>query len=484
MKALFLFPAKAVSYNAMRTLVLIAAVIFLLVQGCKESSKNPVAEHFESIKTDPSALMDFFQKMPKGGDIHHHASGSPYAESFIENALQDSLYIHQDTYQLYKQPEEGAVVVNTLLSEFPSERDSIIDAWSIRNYKELGRDGHDQFFGTFPKFMPAFEGYEGELLTQLCKKAAADNISYIETSITVPNVEDSITQISEGISFDPNEETPIESLLENWYNHYEANNMLHWAQVYADSMNSFIHKTDAHGVLIRFQGYGLRIYDDPPKAFGHLMLAFMGAELSLNIVGVNFVAPEDSPPALKNYETHMQMFRFLKEKHPSVNITLHAGELVLGEGEARPSDLKFHIDQALEVAGASRIGHGVDIDSETDKEEILRFMKEHGVAVEINLESNEVILERTPENHPIHTYREAGVPFSISTDDEGVLRTNLTNQYVLLVKYLPDVSYSEVKEIVYNSIRYSFLDDIEKQLLISDLDERFSLFEETVLSSK
>ncbi len=461
-------------------------VFSLLFFACKETGPDPVSDHFESLKQKPEALYSFFEVMPKGGDLHHHASGSPQAESFIRIALTDSLYIDTETYQLTRVPSDNpnTYLINDLLSEFPSERDSIIDAWSVRNYKKHGRNGHDQFFGTFPKFMPAFEGHEGELLSELCKKAAADNISYIETSITVPNVEDSISLLTERLEFRLIDTTAAVRLnLEHWYSYLQERNMAKWAQVYADSMDSYFNATEKHGVALKFQGYGLRILNDPPKAFGHLLLAFMGAEKTENIVGVNFVAPEDNPAALDNYTLHMYMFQFLKEKHPSVNVTLHSGELVLGKGEADAEDLTYHIDEALEIAGAQRIGHGVDIASETDKEEILQYMKDNGISVEINLESNEVILERTPENHPISLYKSNGVPFSISTDDEGVLRTNLTNQYMLLTKYLPDITYSEVKEIVYNSLRYSFLNNSEKQALISDLDDRFAIFEESIISS-
>ena len=467
----------------MKKTILLAIFLSCITYSCQKATpENQTAAYFESIKGNETRLVDFFQEMPKGGDIHHHASGSPYAESFLKNALSDSMYINPSTHQLYKtqiqalsQKDSAAVLINAFLRASPDQKDKIIDSWSVRNYKKLGRSGHDQFFSTFLKFMPAFIGYESKLLSELCAKAAKDNISYIETSITVPNIEDSITQISQGITWNP--ENTIEAQLSQWYETFQKNNMKEWAQRYADSMDSYMNNTNSHGVTIKFQGYGVRVYNNPPMAFGHLILAFAGAELTNNIVGVNFVAPEDNPSALSQYETHMKMFQFLKEKHPSVHITLHAGELVSGKGAVSEKDLKFHIEQAIKTGQAIRIGHGVDINSETNSEEILAYMKEHNIAIEINLESNEVILERNKENHPIHSYRETGVPICISTDDEGVLRTNLTNQYVLLTEYLPDMDYSEVKTIVYNAINYSFLDVSEKETLVSDLDERFRAFE-------
>ena len=104
-------------------------------------------------------------------------------------------------------------------------------------------------------------------------------------------------------------------------------------------------------------------------------------------------------------------------------------------------------------------------------------MKERGVAVEINLESNEVILETNPQTHPARYYFENNIPICLCTDDEGVLRTNLTNQYVRLLDYIPEISYSDIKSIVKNSIEYSFLDSTEKQSALANLKMNFDLFE-------
>ena len=75
-------------------------------------------------------------------------------------------------------------------------------------------------------------------------------------------------------------------------------------------------------------------------------------------------------------------------------------------------------------------------------------------------------------------YKEFGVPIVISTDDAGILRTNMTEQYVLLAKRYKDISYRDIKQFVYNSINYSFIKDssVKKQLM-KDLDNRFAIFE-------
>jgi adenosine deaminase len=170
----------------------------------------------------------------------------------------------------------------------------------------------------------------------------------------------------------------------------------------------------------------------------------------------------------------MRMFAFLKQKHPAVRLSLHAGELTLGM--VPPEGLQSHIREAVEIAGAERIGHGVDIVYERDALGLLRTMRERGVAVEINLTSNAFILGVKNESHPVQVYRQQSVPFVISTDDPGVSRNNLSGEYMLYVsRYRP--SYDALKETVFNSIRYSFLSDAEKAAELKGLAQRFAVFE-------
>ena len=53
-------------------------------------------------------------------------------------------------------------------------------------------------------------------------------------------------------------------------------------------------------------------------------------------------------------------------------------------------------------------------------------------------------------------YRKFGVPLALSTDDEGVARGHLTDEYLRAVTTY-DLTYSDMKEMVRNSLEYSFL---------------------------
>jgi adenosine deaminase len=53
-------------------------------------------------------------------------------------------------------------------------------------------------------------------------------------------------------------------------------------------------------------------------------------------------------------------------------------------------------------------------------------------------------------------YRDWDVPLVLSTDDPGVSRIDLTNEYMRFVRDY-DVSYAELREVDRNSLTYSFL---------------------------
>src|SRR5580698_3918347 len=112
-------------------------------------------------------------------------------------------------------------------------------------------------------------------------------------------------------------------------------------------------------------------------------------------------------------------------------------------------------------------------------------MRKQNIPVEVNLSSNEFILKIRGLSHPITLYKQLGVPILICTDDGGVLRTSLTDQYVLLATRYPQFSYGDIKHIVYNSINYSFIKEptVRKKLL-AKLDRDYIRFEKEVLSNR
>jgi len=76
--------------------------------------------------------------------------------------------------------------------------------------------------------------------------------------------------------------------------------------------------------------------------------------------------------------------------------------------------------------------------------------------VEISLTSNDVILGVSGKDHPFPLYRLFGVPVALSSDDEGVSRTDITHEYVRAVQTY-DLRYADLKRMVRTSLEHSFL---------------------------
>jgi hypothetical protein len=192
----------------------------------------------------------------------------------------------------------------------------------------------------------------------------------------------------------------------------------------------------------------------PEQVFAQMLLAFELAGADPRMVAVNLVMPEDAYIPMRDFDLHMRMLDHLHSVYPRVHITLHAGELA--SGLVPPEGLRFHIRESIEKGHAERIGHGVDVMHEHDPLGLLREMAGHKVLVEICLTSNDMILGVRGMEHPMPMYLRYGVPVAISTDDEGVARSDLTWEYKRAVESYA-LTYAQLKKMARDSLEYSFL---------------------------
>ena len=209
----------------------------------------------------------------------------------------------------------------------------------------------------------------------------------------------------------------------------------------------------ACGVRIHFLYQVLRGFP-PQQVFAQTLLGFEVAMADRDVVGINFVMPEDGRISMRDYHLQMQMLDYLHSVYPKVHISLHAGELA--PGQVPPEGLAFHIREAVELGHAERIGHGVDVLYEDRPRDLLNEMAARHIDVEVNLTSNDGILNVKGSDHPLAAYMAAQVPFSLSTDDEGVSRIDLTHEYARAVEE-QDLSYVDLKHSARDSLEHSFL---------------------------
>ncbi|MBJ2124735.1 adenosine deaminase [Flavobacterium sp. IB48] len=456
--------------------------IFIAQIGFSQSAES----YLEKIRNNEALLTAFFQQMPKGGDLHHHFSGSIYAEPLLERAIAEDFYLNLETMAVSKtKPEKGNWEnFSSLKSKGKLDyyQQQVMQTWSIKDYNG-SVPSDDQFFDSFMKFEPTIAGHFAEGMLELKKRAIAENVLYIETQLsTIPcdmNVSD-LTDFNSKLrqAAEQKDEKAVMKLLDELYKSFQKKDAKKYALDFNNNFIAKLHKDlkiDDDKFTMRYQNFVLR-FMDPVDLFKNLTIAFISANESKLVAGVNIVSPEHGENSMKDYWLHMVMFKYCHSKFSDVKYTLHAGELTLGL--VQPEELTWHINDAIYVAGANRIGHGVDIAYEANSYDLLKYMSKNNIPIEINLASNEFILKVKENRHPFTLYKEFNVPIVISTDDAGILRSSMTEQYVILAKRYPDVNYETIKKYVYNSINYSFIQDasVKKQLL-KDLDTRFKTFE-------
>ena len=448
---------------------------------------QPTDAYFEKIRNNEAQLTAFFSQMPKGGDLHHHFSGSIYAEPLLKHAIAQDFYLNVETMDVRKEkPAAGSWQLFSALKSngtLDVYKQKIMEKWSVKDYNYVDYPSDKLFFESFMKFEPAIKGNFGQGLLELKNRALSENVSYIETQLsTIPTtmITDDLTQFNTRLRklALTKDEKSITKSLDSLFNSLLKKDAESYAKEFNTNFVAKMHndlKIDNKQFTMRYQNFVLR-FMEPVDLFKNLVIAFISADGSQLIAGVNIVSPEDGETSMKDYWLHMLMFKYCHSRYPNVKYTMHAGELTLGL--VQPEELTWHIGAAVYTAEANRIGHGVDMAYEKDSYNLLRYMAKKTIPIEINLVSNEFILKVKENRHPFSLYKEFGVPIVISTDDAGILRTNMTEQYVLLAKQYQNVSYNDIKQYVYNSIHYSFIkeDGVKKQLLI-DLDARFKTFE-------
>lgn len=390
----------------------------------------------------------FLKRMPKSGELHTHLSGSLYPEALI--ALGAKYCIQPGSFTINKAPHCDYIK----LKDLPNNHtlyEKTLRAWSMKDFHDQNESGHDHFFSTFAKFY-SFSIYDQPtLIVEMLKHAIAQNESYLEVIIE-PDLNQA-PRYANLIDTDKSLEENYEKLI------HDKSFMEHirytLTRLYAIDRRAKqrLDCKDKTCPIIKYQYYIMR---DQPLAgmIAQAVAAFETTNRSTKLVGVNLVQAEDAYTPLKYYKEHMLVLAFLHKHYPKVNIALHAGEL--NKEAVSPNDLSYHIHDALMTAHAERIGHGTAIAFEDNAEETLAYMKQHDIPVEVNLTSNEDILNSTPLTHPLPLYLNHGVPVVLSTDDEGILRSSLTDEYLKAIEHY-GLDYNTLKQINRNGLSYAFL---------------------------
>jgi adenosine deaminase len=420
-----------------------------------------VARYFESIRNQPLLLHAFLQEMPKGGDLHNHLSGAVYAESLIAYAVQDKLCIDRGTLSFLPQscdPNTNKPPAEAALKD-PVLYGQLIDAFSMRQFIPGTESGHDHFFATFGKFGAATNGHTADMLVEVRSRAAAGHLQYMELMFNpdggaAGHLGSSFASTSEFKNDDFSKMRDM--LLSNGLPQIVADASQFLTETEKQE-KEIMHCDDSQAnpgcnVKARYL-YQVSRGVGQESVFAQILAGFEMASKDPRVVGLNLVMAEDWYVPIHDFNLHMRMLDFLAKIYPKVHITLHAGELT--QQLVPPEDL-FHIRASIELGHATRIGHGVDVMQERDPEALLRKMAQQKILVEICLTSNDVILNVTGSHHPLPMYLKFGVPVTLATDDEGVSRADIVQEYTRAAETY-HLRYQDLKKFARASVAFSFL---------------------------
>ncbi|MEV6397464.1 adenosine deaminase [Streptomyces sp. NPDC051907] len=420
------------------------------------AAERRVSAHLDRIRDRPAALAAFVRALPKGGELHSHLFGAVSTELLMDLAAADGMCVENGSLRAFAPPcPAGSRPAEELRTDAAFRR-QVLRAWSMQDFRPGAESGHDHFFAAFGKFSAVAARHPGELLAEVANTAAGQRQFYSELMVS-PNAAGA-DALADRVGYDADLARMRRKLLAGGamdaaVRAARQETDEHLAAFRAAARCAAERPDPGCAVPFRFVWQVAR-NSAPERVFAQIVLAMELAQRDPRFVAVNLVQPEDGAVALRDYSLHMRMIGELRDVYPRAHVTLHAGELA--PGLVKPEDLRFHIREAVHVARAERIGHGVDIRHEDGADELMAAMAERRVAVEAALTSNDQILGVSGAEHPFPLYRERGVPVALATDDAGVSRIDVSHEYQrAAVVY--DLSYRELKDLARASLEHAFL---------------------------
>jgi len=397
------------------------------------------------------------QKFPKS-DLHRHACPTPAAN--LEYAAKMGMnYDLTSNVFTHKQEASNQVSAQDMLGSKSYYHNNYLDAVTMRKGLKDGIDSKNHFFSTFNTIMSAGMPVKEILEDEITK--FEPNTIYSELTVDFQKHEKADL---EGFSIDDMEN--FHKKLFPWLEEY----CKHWISKLKEDSEAIAQKLNLNNPLnsqkntttVGFLAEIMRTVSSDYAAgedslatfFADSAAAFMlSSREPERVLGINVVGPEDDPLSAKDYSNQMKVLKFLREKHPTVNVTIHTGEMT-SAGSSR-TEMYYRIHDSIEVGGAVRIGHGLCIKDAANATELLREMKKKGVTVEVCLSSNQKIMGIQLDKHPLKIYVDAGVKTVIATDHPHILNTDMTKEYYKAMKM--GLTYRQIKACIRNSVDSSFI---------------------------
>jgi len=154
-----------------------------------------------------------------------------------------------------------------------------------------------------------------------------------------------------------------------------------------------------------------------------------------------------------NYPAEMFVNHFKQARDAGLQITVHAGEAAGPES----------VWNAINLLGASRIGHGV---AATQDMKLMDYLRDNKIAIESCPTSNyQTATIQDLTKHPLKTFLNHGVIVCLNTDDPAVSNITIKHEYKVATDVL-GLTANELRQIQLNGVEAAFLSEQEKCALM------------------
>ncbi|KAI0695871.1 Metallo-dependent hydrolase [Cerioporus squamosus] len=443
-------------------------------------------------------LFAILSKMPKGGLLHAHLDATVRADTLLGLAMK------QPAIHVRAPGNLSAGNFKTVLPEFRAlpeaqwtQHPSITDpsyepnTWvpiqnARKNFSDAlgGPEGFDHWvvgalmiepaeaYGTHNSTAKIWEKFESTF-------GVSDGLIRFVPVWTEYVREFLLSSIEDGISY-------VEPRILFWFKHMIGadgeENVSHrvWIQMYERILNEVKASLKAQGRADEFVGskiiYStLRIGTPEELEWYTEDCLALKQEFPHLIAGFDIVGHEDSlEPLIKYADVFLRFKERQKELGVDIPFIFHAGE-TLGDGTAADVNLYDAI-----LLGPKRIGHGFSIYKHPHLMEICR---EKGICIEMCPISNEILrLTGSMPMHPLPAIMNHGVHVALCSDDPAAFgNMGLTFDFFQVFVASEVNGLYTLRELAWDSIRFSSLDDQEKERALALLEKRWAQFVKHIL---
>jgi len=177
------------------------------------------------------------------------------------------------------------------------------------------------------------------------------------------------------------------------------------------------------------------------------------------IIGIDLAGDEFNFPPKLFVPAFDEIYKLNRHK-----ITIHAGEVTSSN----------QVWTAIKDLHASRIGHGTSV---IHDKKLQKYLIKKKIALEQCITSNSLTgsWRNGEKNHPLGRLYRKGVPVTINSDDPTIQDSDLTDEYLKVIRYF-GFTIEDLIKINITALKCSFLPKNEKEILEEEYLQRIEKF--------